>query len=111
MILSSTTQFGVQAECFLSVKDLGSMRFTCNHLLLTSDHLSYHTDGGPCGVELKDISIFPGDAGYSAAIEIFNQAYAQSRPAFVAFPLTEEHVMKCLRCSALHSVPCVVKSG
>ncbi len=55
---------------------------------------------GSSGVELKNISVFPSDANYSAAIIIYNQAYTQSRPAFVAFPLTEEDVMRCL-----YSVP------
>ena len=67
--------------------------------------------GGPCGVMLKDISVFPGEEEYSEAIEVYNQAYAQSKPAFVAFPITEEDVMRCLQCATTYSVPCVVKSG
>lgn len=42
---------------------------------------------------------------------IFNQAYADIKPAFIAFPECIQDVQKCLQCSNAHSVPCVVKSG
>lgn len=67
--------------------------------------------GGPCGEELKDISAFPGDAQYEEGCVIYNQAYVDTKPAFVAFPETVPDVQKCLQCSSKHAVPCVVKSG
>lgn len=40
-----------------------------------------------------------------------NIAYADLKPAFIAFPRTPQGVQRCLQCSARHFVPCVVKNG
>ena len=55
--------------------------------------------------------MFPGDPEYEKATEIYNQAYAKFKPAFVVYPRTEKHVQKALKCSREHSVPLAVKSG
>ena len=68
-------------------------------------------EASPCNDVLRNISVFPGSAEYTAASEIFNQAYASDLPAFIALPRTVLEVQKCLQCSYEHSVPCAVKSG
>ena len=60
---------------------------------------------------MRDISAFPGEKDYDEGNRVFNQAYADNRPSFIAFPRNDEDVQRCLRCSLGHSVPCVVKSG
>lgn len=60
---------------------------------------------------MKDISAFPGEAEYEEGIVVYNQAYIYLMPAFVSFPRTVYDVQRCLQCSAMHAMPCVVKSG
>ena len=72
---------------------------------------AYVGQGGPCGRILQDIAAFPGQEEYDKGTTIYNQAYSDVKPAFVAFPLSESDVQRCLQCSITHSVPCTVKSG
>ena len=72
---------------------------------------SHTTTGNTCGKVLKDISAFPGEKKYEEGSVIYNQAYADIKPSFIAFPETVKDVQRCLQCSAANAVPCVVKSG
>ena len=66
------------------------------------------TSTGPCGEELADISVFPGDPNSTL---VNNPAFAHILPAFVALPKTIEDVQKCLACAYTNSVPFAVKCG
>ena len=79
-------------------------------MIVTPSYFLYLPDVS-CGKELQDISAFPGEDAYEEGCKIFNQAYADIKPAFVAFPRSNQEVQRCLQCSEMHAVPCVVKSG
>ena len=65
----------------------------------------------PCGKDLADIAVFPEDPLYENSTVIWNLAYAEVKPAFVALPKTVADVQRCLVCAYEHTVPFTVKSG
>ncbi len=65
----------------------------------------------PCGKELMDIAVFPDDPRYTDVTHIWNSAYSNILPAFVALPATVQDVQRCLACAYQYNVPFTMKSG
>ena len=75
------------------------------------DSLSHRGSLPPCGEDLQDISVFPGEERYNQSLMIFNPAYSNLHPAFFAFPKSEEDVQRCLKCAYESHVGVVLRSG
>ena len=65
----------------------------------------------PCAKELADIAVFPDDPRYSNVTTVFNPAYANTLPAFVALPKSVTDVQRCIKCSYQYNTPFTMKCG
>ncbi len=73
---------------------------------------SYGCDNvSKCLQELSDISITPGSEEYNSKTRMYNPAFAQEHPAFVALPNSVDEVQKCLKSANFYKVPLAVRSG
>ncbi|ESK87595.1 glucooligosaccharide oxidase [Moniliophthora roreri MCA 2997] len=55
-------------------------------------------------------ALYPGDPGYEAASQAFNQRYS-FQPAAIAFPTSSEQVSIAIRAGAMHNLKVVARSG
>ena len=83
------------------------MAYVANVIMAEDDKASFP----PCGEELKDISVFPGEERYNHSLVIFNPAYSHLHPSFFALPKTEQDVQRCLKCSHENYIPIAIRSG
>lgn len=65
----------------------------------------------PCAKDLAGIAVFPGDPRYNDSARIWNPAYSDIRPAFVALPKTILEVQQCVACAYNNNVHFTMKSG
>ncbi len=64
-----------------------------------------------CLQGLSDISVTPGSNEYQEKTKIYNPAFAQEHPAFVALPNSVEDVQKCLKLASYYKVPVAIRSS
>ena len=79
--------------------------------VVAEDDRAPSTSFPPCGEELKDISVFPGEEKYNQSLVIYNPSYSHLRPSFFALPKTEQDVQRCLKCSYENYIPIAIRSG
>ncbi|XP_028399362.1 LOW QUALITY PROTEIN: uncharacterized protein LOC114522812 [Dendronephthya gigantea] len=95
-------------------------RYGLSHkVLLESAAISRMVHGGSRPIndalqQLRDIAVTsnePGPELYKDAVKIYNPAYSDEHPAFVALPKNTEDIKRCLQVANKTGVPVVVKSG